>query len=233
MKKLLTAVLFFTFSISAQADLILDLQPVRICNDGGTSCVASNFNASALKDFWLSEAGITLNILETRQFNSTQSRTMESSAEVTGFLFAAPHADPLAPNPFGGTPTLWFSEKSFAGAEQIAIVGGARGWVATGFLTESLETSFVAQAVGVMLGLNLLDPNQFPGNLMSRVLSSDTSLENLQLLGVQKNFVLQSTYLREGSLIAPVPEPETYGMMLAGLGLIGFMARRRKQKVNA
>jgi len=25
----------------------------------------------------------------------------------------------------------------------------------------------------------------------------------------------------------PVPEPETYGMMLAGLGLIGFMARRR------
>lgn len=28
--------------------------------------------------------------------------------------------------------------------------------------------------------------------------------------------------------IAPVPEPETYGMLLAGLGLVGFMARRRK-----
>jgi len=28
-------------------------------------------------------------------------------------------------------------------------------------------------------------------------------------------------------LATPVPEPETYGMMLAGLGLIGFMARRR------
>lgn len=27
---------------------------------------------------------------------------------------------------------------------------------------------------------------------------------------------------------APVPEPETYAMLLAGLGLIGFMARRRK-----
>ena len=27
----------------------------------------------------------------------------------------------------------------------------------------------------------------------------------------------------------PVPEPETYGMLLAGLGLIGFVARRRRK----
>ena len=27
---------------------------------------------------------------------------------------------------------------------------------------------------------------------------------------------------------APIPEPETYGMLLAGLGMIGFVARRRK-----
>jgi hypothetical protein len=29
---------------------------------------------------------------------------------------------------------------------------------------------------------------------------------------------------------APVPEPETYAMMLAGLGALGFMSRRRKAK---
>jgi hypothetical protein len=30
-------------------------------------------------------------------------------------------------------------------------------------------------------------------------------------------------------VFAPVPEPETYAMMLSGLGLMGFVARRRKQ----
>ncbi|MDT7519546.1 FxDxF family PEP-CTERM protein [Rhodoferax sp. TBRC 17660] len=33
--------------------------------------------------------------------------------------------------------------------------------------------------------------------------------------------------------VAPVPEPETYAMMLAGLGLLGAAARHRKQKQAA
>lgn len=32
---------------------------------------------------------------------------------------------------------------------------------------------------------------------------------------------------------APVPEPETYAMLLAGLGLMGFVARRRQKKLAA
>lgn len=34
-----------------------------------------------------------------------------------------------------------------------------------------------------------------------------------------------------GSIVSPVPEPETYAMLLAGLGLMGGVARRRKQKL--
>ena len=33
-----------------------------------------------------------------------------------------------------------------------------------------------------------------------------------------------------GSSVPAIPEPETYALMLAGLGLVGFMARRRKAK---
>lgn len=33
-----------------------------------------------------------------------------------------------------------------------------------------------------------------------------------------------------GLSLAPIPEPETYALMLAGLGAIGFMARRRRRQ---
>ncbi len=40
------------------------------------------------------------------------------------------------------------------------------------------------------------------------------------------------TSFRDFTVVA-IPEPETYAMMLAGLGLMGFVARRRKQKAAA
>jgi hypothetical protein len=33
----------------------------------------------------------------------------------------------------------------------------------------------------------------------------------------------------DGLTVTPVPEPETYAMLLAGLGMLGFVARRRRQ----
>jgi hypothetical protein len=39
---------------------------------------------------------------------------------------------------------------------------------------------------------------------------------------------MKGTYLNTQTITAAVPEPETYALMLAGLGLMGFMVRRRK-----
>lgn len=36
--------------------------------------------------------------------------------------------------------------------------------------------------------------------------------------------------VRNGDVAAPIPEPETYAMMLAGLGVMGGIARRRQSK---
>jgi hypothetical protein len=34
--------------------------------------------------------------------------------------------------------------------------------------------------------------------------------------------------LRVATAVAPIPEPETYAMLLAGLGMMAFLARRRR-----
>lgn len=50
--------------------------------------------------------------------------------------------------------------------------------------------------------------------------------------GITKEGSSHATY--SGTLtLSPIPEPETYAMILAGLGLMGFIARRRKQNAAA
>jgi hypothetical protein len=49
--------------------------------------------------------------------------------------------------------------------------------------------------------------------------------------GSQYSFSLYTNGSNQDYLVAsvsPVPEPETYAMLLAGLGLMGFTVRRRR-----
>jgi len=59
-----------------------------------------------------------------------------------------------------------------------------------------------------------------------------TSLGNVQVLNLYKD--AQFTQFAQDQLyITPIPEPEIYAMMAAGLGLMGWAARRRKQIGNS
>jgi hypothetical protein len=48
--------------------------------------------------------------------------------------------------------------------------------------------------------------------------------------GIQAGGVSLSAWAVRDGDVAAIPEPETYAMLLAGLGLLGFFAQRRKQK---
>jgi hypothetical protein len=45
--------------------------------------------------------------------------------------------------------------------------------------------------------------------------------------GDQREGALRTTFI--GNTVSVIPEPETYAMLLAGLGLLGFMVRRRNR----
>lgn len=60
-----------------------------------------------------------------------------------------------------------------------------------------------------------------------------------KVYGLGSNYTLKNTVVKVGNIslgggnyasYAAIPEPETYAMLLAGLGLFGFTARHRKQK---
>jgi len=62
-------------------------------------------------------------------------------------------------------------------------------------------------------------------------LTTWTDIHNVRVLNLLKqdgagNYTLNS---QDQLYITPVPEPETYAMLLAGLGLMGFVARRRRK----
>ena len=61
-------------------------------------------------------------------------------------------------------------------------------------------------------------------------LDTVTSTYSANIWSVTNNQGPSGPGAQDVAIFAPIPEPETYAMLLAGLGLMGFIARRRKQR---
>lgn len=93
-----------------------------------------------------------------------------------------------------------------------------------GFFTGSPYVDGGAPSWFAMLAVN--GPYQSVAVYLDGHYSSDVSLNGFQVISPE----IQGAFDASHWVLTPVPEPETYALMLAGLGVLGFAARRRKQQ---
>jgi hypothetical protein len=138
---------------------------------------------------------------------------------------------PLAPTIYSNTASLPFSVVSFSDRYNFVFpVGGA-------------TASGSSVSVNVTGLLNITDIKVSLFNSSNVLINSGGTGVSSQLFNTPLTAGLSYYYTVTGTAngavggaysfiasAAPVPEPETYALMLAGIGVVGFMAARRRDR---
>jgi hypothetical protein len=130
-----------------------------------------------------------------------------------------------------------FSVNSTSGMDFDAIISSISHTADTGLDVTGLSLYRAAGGDGSGTGTLVTSGTSLQsGNIDVWTLSTDNLTMGNYYVLVSGNIVSDASASFGGAVMmsptAPVPEPETYGMMIAGLGVLGFLARRRKQAAN-
>jgi hypothetical protein len=125
----------------------------------------------------------------------------------------------LASGPTSGDPSLI----TFAsGVGYVSFLWGSPDTYNTLTVTDSAGATFNFTASG--LGFAVTNGNQSFSQYVQFVASAGTTIKSLSFTSNGTDAFETTNYT-----ITPIPEPETYALMLAGLAALGFVSKRRKQ----
>ena len=147
-------------------------------------------------------------------------------SEIFARLAQAPVSDKSGG--LGFVATQWFPDSSFdALSNPFAQNEGARDDGVINFDNGQTGRFVLGLKQGDAFSFYLFDGSRVAGGIVS--LNYDT-------LGVWKRGgtgLSHAMYVGDPTMVAPVPEPSTYALMIAGLAAVGWMARRRKSPTRA
>lgn len=220
-----------SWGAAANAVGVLNIQPIKICDDGGANCAndAEQLFLAATNKIW-AQAGITFNYLPFTTTNSSAFLSLDNQAEVDSLFAAAPGA---AANPL--TVSMWFVSNHFDAFGEANTLGGNKVVIdEVIFSSNRLDT--IAHEVGHLFGLDHGDPGVGVDFLMrsgadrtTPTVIGDITPDGAALDKLTAAQIATASSDPKIIIAAAVPEPETYALMLAGLGLLGVAVRRKSR----
>jgi hypothetical protein len=121
----------------------------------------------------------------------------------------------------------WFGASAPAGLQIGNYTGSGVGLGTSGDAVNIYNASGILQANVTFAASDAIAPYQTFDNAAGL---NNTAISTLSLVGVNGAFIAANDINEIGSpgLVAAVPEADSYAMLLAGLGFMGFISRRRK-----
>lgn len=119
--------------------------------------------------------------------------------------------------------------QSFVGNVPWVLVGTSDDVGSGPFTASSNGTSGTLtfdSAITGFFAISLMGANSFSMYLFNGGTTGISSID-YSMLGVSVNGNGMTQDLSHAALITPVPEPQTYALLAAGLGIVGWLARRR------